>query len=144
MDAPAAVTAPGAALEGRVAADMARKAALVAPPLLLGVGLLRGVDGAVGVALALALVALNLLAAARIITWSVAISPNLLMGAVLGGYALRLGALFVIVLGLERLSWVDVPALVLTLALTHLGLLFWEMRSVSLTLAYPGLRPEKE
>jgi hypothetical protein len=26
---------------------------------------------------------------------------------------------------------------------THLGLLFWETRSVSLSLAYPGLKPKE-
>ena len=29
----------------------------------------------------------------------------------------------------------------LTLIVTHLGLLFWELRYVSASLAYPGLKP---
>jgi hypothetical protein len=29
----------------------------------------------------------------------------------------------------------------LTIILAHLGLLFWELRYVSLSLAYPGLKP---
>ncbi|MGA1359498.1 MAG: hypothetical protein ACO4A4_04375, partial [Ilumatobacteraceae bacterium] len=37
--------------------------------------------------------------------------------------------------------WVDLMALGLTLVISHLGLLFWEMRYVSATLAFPGLKP---
>jgi len=32
----------------------------------------------------------------------------------------------------------------LTLIVTHLGLLFWELRYVSGSLAYPGLKPTKK
>ena len=32
----------------------------------------------------------------------------------------------------------------LTIIVAHLGLLFWEMRYVSLSLAYPGLKPKKQ
>jgi len=40
-------------------------------------------------------------------------------------------------------SWMSLPALGTTLVLTHLGLLFWEMRYVSLSLAHPGLKPRR-
>ena len=40
--------------------------------------------------------------------------------------------------------WVDLMALGLTLVISHLGLLFWEMRYVSATLAFPGLKPTTE
>jgi len=33
------------------------------------------------------------------------------------------------------------PSLGITLIVAHLGLLFWEMRYVSLSLAHPGLKP---
>ena len=36
-------------------------------------------------------------------------------------------------------GWVDVVVLGVTLFVTHLGLLFWELRSVSFSLAAPGL-----
>ena len=44
----------------------------------------------------------------------------------------------VIVLALEPVSFIDIPVLVLTIAVTHIALLFWETRYVSLTLAAPG------
>jgi hypothetical protein len=31
----------------------------------------------------------------------------------------------------------------LTLVATHLGLLFWELRFISASLAFPGLKPER-
>ena len=37
----------------------------------------------------------------------------------------------------------SLPALGTTLVVTHLGLLFWEMRYVSLSLAHPGLKPRR-
>ena len=42
---------------------------------------------------------------------------------------------------LEGVVWIDVPVLVITIAVTHLALLVWEMRYVSLSLAAPGLKP---
>jgi hypothetical protein len=38
---------------------------------------------------------------------------------------------------------VDVVVLGVTLFLTHLGLLFWELRSVSFSLAAPGLQRDR-
>ena len=44
---------------------------------------------------------------------------------------------------LRHRSWVDLPTLGIVLVGTHLGLLFWEAKYVSLTLAAPGLRPAR-
>jgi hypothetical protein len=38
-------------------------------------------------------------------------------------------------------SWVNLFALCLTLIVAHLGLLVWELRYVSASLAFPGLAP---
>jgi hypothetical protein len=38
-------------------------------------------------------------------------------------------------------GWVEPLALGLTLVVAHLGLLFWELRYVSISLAHPGLKP---
>ena len=40
-------------------------------------------------------------------------------------------------------SWVELVPLCLTLVVLHVGLLFWEMRYISLSLAFPGLKPKK-
>jgi hypothetical protein len=127
--------------ESRIADHMARHAALIAPVVILACGLIRGVDGAISAAIGLVLVALNFLVSARLIGWAAARSLALLQGAVLGGFIVRLFALTLIVLGLEQFSFIDLPVLVLTIAITHIALLIWETRSVSLTLAAPGLKP---
>ena len=38
-------------------------------------------------------------------------------------------------------AWVNLVALGLTLIIAHVGLLFWEMRFISGSLANPGLKP---
>jgi hypothetical protein len=109
--------------------------------VVLALGLARGVDGAASALVGLALVALNFLLAARLVGWAAGKSVAAVYGTVMGGYVLRLGALLGIVVGLERVAWIDVPVLVITIAVAHLVLLVWEMRYVSLSLAAPGLKP---
>ena len=48
---------------------------------------------------------------------------------------------FVAAIALSGRPAVSLAAFVLTVAGMHLGLLFWEMPSVSLTLGAPGLKP---
>jgi len=133
-----------AAHERRIAGHLAWHALVVAPAVILVAGLLRGVAGALSAAIGLALVALNFLVSARLIAWAAETSPSFVQGAVLGGFVIRLGVLSGIVLLLDQLAFVDVAVLVLTIAVTHLALLTWETRSVSLTLAAPGLKPGVE
>jgi hypothetical protein len=51
--------------------------------------------------------------------------------------------LVVILVAQALFGWVDVIVLGVTLFLTHLGLLFWELRSVSFSLAAPGLQRDR-
>jgi hypothetical protein len=142
MDASHAVaesTAP--VYEQAVARDLVRRVLLVAPAVVVLAGALRGVDGVVSAALGLVLVAANFLAAARLITWASRYSTGAVMGVVLGGYIVRIGLLFGIALALQNVSWVDVPVLVLTVAVVHIALLTWETRHVGLSLGAPGLKP---
>ncbi len=143
MESPPVVAASEipVAHESRIADHLARHALLIAPVVILACGLLRGVDGAISAAIGLLLVALNFVASARLIGWAASRSLALLQGVVLGGFVVRLFALTLIVLGLEQFSFIDLPVLVLTIAITHIALLIWETRSVSLTLAAPGLKP---
>jgi hypothetical protein len=143
MESTQVVATPGmpVAHENRIADHMARHALIIAPLVILACGLLRGVDGAISAAIGLALVALNFAVSARLIGWAAARSLALLQGAVLGGFVVRLFALTLIVLGLEQFSFIDLPVLVLTIAITHIALLIWETRYVSLTLGAPGLKP---
>jgi hypothetical protein len=138
---PAGAMSATPAYEGQIARDLARRVLIVSPAALLFGVLVSGVGGLVSAAIGLVLVALNFLASARLITFTARRSPGAVMGVVLGGYIVRLGILFAIAFALDAISWVDVGVLVLTIAVVHLVLLTWEMRHVSLTLGYPGLKP---
>ncbi|MCU1457562.1 MAG: synthase chain [Actinomycetia bacterium] len=132
------------AYEGQIAGDLVRRLLIVSPAVLLVAGVVRGVDGLISAAIGLVLVALNFLLAARLISYTARRSPGAVMGVVLGGYIVRIGLLFAIALALENVSWIDIPVLVLTIAIVHLALLTWEMRHVSLTLGFPGLKPGRQ
>jgi len=132
------------AYESAIARDLARRAALVAPLVVLGCGLAWGAAGAVSAAIGLLLVALNFLAAAGALSWAAPQGGSVVMAAVLGGYLLRLIVLLGIVLALQQVAWLNIPVLVVTLAVTHLALLTWELRYVSFSLAAPGLKPARK
>ncbi len=133
--------APTAHPERDIARDMARRLLLLSPVLLVVSGLIWGPNGALSSAFAIALVTLNFLAAAGLMTWGAKISSEALMGAVMFGYILRLAVITVAVLLIKDLSWVELVPLGLTLVVAHLGILIWETRYISGSLAYPGLHP---
>lgn len=135
---------PGGAVESQVARDIARHALIVAPLVVGALAFTLGRDAAVGAALAFAIVAGNFLLNAALITWAARISPATVAVAVLGGYVLRLALVTAAGLAVRTQSWVDFTAFCIVLIAAHLGLLVWELRSVSLSLAAPGLRPNKE
>jgi hypothetical protein len=141
VTSPAFTADPGPAVEAEVAADMARRALPAVPVVVLLTGLVWGVDGALSAAFAVVLVLANLALSAALLGWAARISLALLMGAALGGFALRLALLAGVVWAVKDQSWVDIVPLGLTLAVTHLGLLIWETKHVSASLAFPGLKP---
>jgi hypothetical protein len=130
--------------ERSIAIDLVRKLVLVSPAVVILAGILRGVDGAISAAIGLVLVAVNFLIAARLIGWAAGRGLGFLQAVLLGGYLVRIGALLGIALLLQQLAFIDVAVLVIVIAVTHLGLLVWEMKYVSLTLAAPGLKPSKK
>ena len=141
MDAPSAVTEP---VERRVALDLARHGLYIAPAVVLVAGVLRGADGAASAALGLGLAIANFVATAAGLGWAARRSPSVLMSVAFGGFIIRMAVLLGAMLLAEALfGWVDVVVLGLTLFGTHLGLLFWELRSLSLTLAAPGLKRDR-
>lgn len=141
MGSPAFTADPGPAVEAQVAADMARRVLPVLPVLVLVAGLVWGLDGAASAAFAVALVLANLALSAALLGWAARISLALLMAAALGGFVIRLFLLTAVVWLVKDQPWVDITALGFTLIVTHLGLLIWETRHVSASLAYPGLKP---
>jgi ATP synthase I subunit len=146
--APDAVAGPAdvttQAVERRLAVDLARHGSYIAPVVVVGAGIARGVDGAASAALGLGLVVVNFLATAWLMGWAAKRSATTLAVMALGGFLARmavlLGAMF---LADALFGWVDVLVVAVTLFGAHLGLLFWELRSVSLTLAAPGLRRDR-
>jgi hypothetical protein len=131
------------AYEGEIARDLARRALLVSPvPIVIG-AIFGGVEGGVSAAIGLVLVAANFLIAARIVTWTAQRSPGAVMGVMMGGYLVRMAVLFGIALALGEVSFINLPVLLITVAVVHLVLLAWETRHVSLSLGAPGLKPSR-
>ena len=127
--------------ELKIAGDMARKSLVVAAVLVAASAAIWGLDGALSSAYAVVLVVLNFLGAAALIGWGAKRGGSFLMAAVMGGYLVRLGVLTLAIVAVKDAAWVERAPLFVTLLVTHLGLLIWETRSVSLSLAYPGLKP---
>ena len=131
----------GPAPEVSVSNDMVKRGVLVAPVLIALCGAIWGLDGALSSAFSIAIVLVNFALAAAIIAVTVRISLGLMMGAVLFGYLIRLGLIFLAVALVIDAGWISRPALGATLIVTHLGLLSWELKYVSMSLTFPGLKP---
>ena len=104
-------------------------------------GAIWGLNGALSTAYAIVLVTVNFVLSAAMLAWTARISLALMMGTAMFGYVLRLGLIFAAVWMVRDASWVNLIPLGLAIIITHLGLLFWEMRFISATLAFPGLKP---
>jgi hypothetical protein len=61
--------------------------------------------------------------------------------AAMGGFIVRLALITIAVLAVKDQSWVSLVPLGFTLIITHLGLLIWETHHLSLSLAYPTVKP---
>ncbi len=134
----------GPAPELSVSRDLVKRGLLVAPLFCLISGVIWGLDGAFSCAFAMGLVLLNFLMAAALMAYTAPISLALMMGASLFGYLVRLGLIFLAVMLVKDFSWVSLQALGCTIIVTHLGLLFWELKYISASLAFPGLKPGKQ
>jgi hypothetical protein len=129
-------------VEREVALDIVKHGFMVAPLVLL-VSAVRGWAGVASAAIALGIVLVNFLAAAAIMTRAAKSGPTAIGAAALGGYVLRLAVILVALVLLRHQPWIDLPTLGFVIVGTHLGLLVWEMKYVSLTLAAPGLKPAR-
>lgn len=134
----------GPAPEAEIARHLTKLATLAGPVLIFLGFCFWGVDGAASVLFALALVVGNFLLSAWLMTTLAKISLAALMGGVLFGFLIRFGLIALAVILVKDASWVELLPLGLTLIVTHLGLLFWELRYVSASLAFPGLKPPKD
>jgi hypothetical protein len=129
-------------VELRIALDLARHAAIVAPLVVLGLGLWRGTDAALGAVLALAVVVVNWLVAGLSLGWAARHAPQALVGVALFGFLFRLGMITAVGAGIKALDIVDWPVFCGVLLAGYGGLLVWELRSISFSLASPGLKPK--
>jgi hypothetical protein len=140
---PMATRIEGDAPEIEVSLDILKRSVYIAPVIIGICAVFAGLDGAFGALYGLAIVLVNFLLAAGSVAVTARISLGLMMGAVLFGYLVRLGLIFLAVILVRDASWISLTALGLTIIVSHLGLLVWEMRFVAASLAYPGLKPKK-
>ncbi|MFI5053178.1 MAG: hypothetical protein ACHQDE_02360 [Acidimicrobiia bacterium] len=132
---------PIPAVEREVGFDLAKRAALIAPAVLLVAFLVSGVDGLAGAALALVLVAANFVAGALSLQWAGRRGPNALAVVAVAGFLVRMTVMLGVIVVMQNV--VNVYWLVGVLAVAHVGLLIWETRHLSISLAAPGLKPAK-
>ncbi len=130
-------------VEREVALDIVKHGLMIAPVVVAAAGLIRGWNGASSAAIALGIVLVNFLAAAAIMSRAAKSGPTAIGAAALGGYVVRLAVILVALVLLRHQPWIDLPTLGIVIVGTHLGLLVWEMKYVSLTLAAPGLKPAR-
>jgi hypothetical protein len=132
----------GPAPEAALVRDIIKRGLFVSPVVIGACAIVWGINGALSCAYAIAIVFCNFAVAAALVAYSARISYALMMTSMLFGYLLRLALVAVAVFAVRNLAWVELLPLGLTIIFAHLGLLFWELRYVSLSLAFPGLKPK--
>jgi hypothetical protein len=129
--------------EKSIVSDMLLRGLKVSPAWLALSLVFWGVNGLASSAYGLGLIFANFVFAAAFLTWAGRISVAALMFAALGGFIVRLGFLTVAVIAFSKIGVFAPIPLAITIIVSHLGLLVWETRYVSISLAYPGLRPSQ-
>lgn len=126
-----------------VVLDMAKRGLMVAPLFLIAGFIGWGVDGAISVLFGLGVVLANFLFSAYIIRKATYMPQMFIMMVVLGGFAVRMLMVIAAINVAGMFSWAERLPLGVTVIVAHIGLLAWETRHVSGSLAYPGLKPRK-
>ena len=135
------IAQPVPEVERELVFDMLRRGLPAVPVVLLVSGLIWGMSGVASAGYAMAIVAVNLVLSALALAWAARTSLTLLMGVALGGFLVRMGLVTVAILLVRDATWVDLVPVAITVLVAQLGLLFWETRYVSASLAFPGLKP---
>ena len=131
-------------VERIIATDLLRRGALLAPVALVVGALVDGRNGVFTMAFALAVVLTNLVVSAALLAWAAPKGPTLLMGTALGGFLGRMVVVGIAVWAVHDAAWIHMGLLGVAILATHLGLLAWETRYVSASLAFPALKPRGE
>lgn len=133
----------GPSPEAQISRDIVKRGFMVAPLLIAASWLAWGANGAWSSAYGILLVLCNFILAAGIIAAAARVSYAVMLGSMLFGYLIRLAIVAFAIFVVRDAAWVDLVALGMTVVVTHIGLLFWEMRYISASLAFPGVRPVK-
>jgi hypothetical protein len=128
-------------VEKAIALDMVKRALPLAPVAVVVAALFGGGDVAASVAYGIAIVLANLLLSALMLGWAARQTPTILMMVALGGFFVRMGIVTVAIVAVKDQDWVALTPLAVSVLVASLGLLFWELRYVSLSFTYPGLKP---
>ena len=128
-------------IEAIIGKNIAKRSLVVAPILIAIFAITGGWLGAVSAAIGVAIVVANFVLAAALLAGSARISPALMMFAALFGYLVRLSLIFLAIWLVRDASWIELVPFGITVIVSHLGLLLWEMRFISASLAYPALKP---
>jgi hypothetical protein len=129
-------------VETELVNDMLKRAAPIAPAVIIVAAVLAGSAGAWSAVLALTVVAVNFLLAAGSLSWAARVSPVALMATAFAGFLARMGLVTAVILAVRHTSWINLSAFAITILASHLGLLFWETRYVGASLAFPGVKPK--
>ena len=132
MTAPSPVRSADA-IELRLARSAAIFLVVLGIPVIAVAGLLAGTAGALSAAIGAAVVIGMFLMAGALMSWAARISPAALMGAVLGGYLLRLMVYALLIIVLRRVEWLSGPSLAISTAILLVAVLAYEVRTVSRT-----------
>jgi hypothetical protein len=133
---------PIPAVEREVAVDLAKRVAMISPAVLLVAFVVSGADGLAGAAIALVVVAANFLVGALSLQWAGRRGPTALAVTAVGGFLVRMAIVLGVILLVQDV--VNVYWLLGVLVVTHVGLLIWESRHLSISLGAPGLKPSRE
>lgn len=123
-----------------IAWDMAKRVRWIVPAAV-ALGAAWGPDGVASSLYGLAVVVVNFLVAAWLLTMAARVNVVLMPAAAMIGFLVRLGLIWAAVVLVQGASWLEPVPLAITLIATHLGLLAWEARFVSGSYAYPGVKP---
>ena len=113
-------------VELQMARSIVRRAVVLGPVMLLVFGLMRGLDGLVAAATAVAIVTGYYLLTGSMLSWLARVSLGAYHAGALLGFILRLGLIAATMWAVISLFEIDRTALGLAVIATYVGLLVWE------------------
>ena len=130
VSTPSPVTATDG-VELRLARSAALFLVVLGIPVIAVAGLAAGWPGSASAAIGTAVVIGMFLMAGALMSWAARISPAALMGAVLGGYLVRLMIYAGLIVLLRPVEWLSGPSLAISTAVLLVAVLAWEVRVAS-------------